>query len=742
MPLNNCTMEPSGGMSQDGVGDFAPELSLEAEAGWSSENSEVSSAESDDGILPEEIIARRTAHFAKKARMVTVPGRGRGRAGRGRGGQGGGRQPAVKCKQDEDIDIDVECGQCHMEFHSVNALELHMIAHQTQTISNAEDASNGGTPPNATGWKLVGERYECPVCKRTFGRSNIHIEEHMRQHTGEEPFRCNQCGKSFSAHHSLKAHMLKHTGEKPYACEECGNTFVHANSLRLHMAKHTGIRPYECDICGKNFVMLGHLKKHHTIHMEKVLSCHICGNKYPTQKVLDEHMNATHDSSKHRKCNICGKIFVRQYDLRRHIMVHAGDKPFECPHCDKAFTARSDLVRHSVVHTGERPFQCDMCPSRYSCAASLATHRKKHSARKAYTCELCSASFSLVRDLQKHAIVHTGEKPYSCDACGQQFAARKRLKDHMKLHTGECAYVCHVCSKTFATASNLEKHKASHEVASEPQPLNRKMMPYVCNICGKTFANSVNLHKHTLIHEDGTMHAWHQRYVCHICSKTFVEESEMIRHQRAHEDAAKAQPRLVPTGDYGHMCNQCGKMTSDAIGLAHHKRTHEKFRCDICDEGFTAPVLLNRHMAVHNTIPSAKPSTAKPSQPLYTKSYAGNAKPTNTVRTGKRSNQIRTTKPSDQIHSKPSDPKYTTKPGSGQLYSEPKDLVSPYTSIPSLQFGEGQCPVCDKIMPDKAALSAHMTTHTGLKPMHCEICGPGMLFTSSDDYRAHMAWHK
>lgn len=171
-------------------------------------------------------------------------------------------------------------------------------------------------------------------------------------------------------------------------------------------------------------------------------------------------------------CDVCHKVFLKPYNLKRHKPVHDKPKTFEmkrssCKVCNKKFQKQYNLKRHELTHKSP-----EIEPSVQN-REGLAKNVKK------YTCGVCQKQFLKLYNLKCHKLLHRSgkdlaendeepgneEQKFSCEFCGLVFTRKASLKAHIvRKHTQRYQFSCELCGKQFKIDQGRPAHP--HETES------------------------------------------------------------------------------------------------------------------------------------------------------------------------------------------------------------------------------------------------------------------------------------
>ncbi|XP_052791502.1 uncharacterized protein LOC128225640 [Mya arenaria] len=261
-----------------------------------------------------------------------------------------------------------------------------------------------------------------------------------------------------------------------------------------------------------------HLEKM-TISTAKNILCKKCGQTLEEVRSFETHNVTEHG---HFTCLICLSTFTSRNNMKRHIRLHTGVKPYRCHKCSESFSRNDDFKRHLLRHSFQKPYRCATCQTGYADRVGVKSHMMKdHGTASFHVCSHCGECFTDLWKFKEHRESHADGQDYRCSLCAFVGSNALMYNKHMLTHGSLRKYMCTHCDVTysdpFGYTEHLKKHKGDDFVHS-----------FQCCFCDLTFPSFEQFQRHEHTHVQSRQHT------CSVCQKQFRYPSNLREHMLTH----------------------------------------------------------------------------------------------------------------------------------------------------------------------------------------------------------------
>ncbi|XP_011293767.1 transcription factor grauzone [Musca domestica] len=290
----------------------------------------------------------------------------------------------------------------------------------------------------------------CQKCDQPFETFKLYIKHCRQVHKERGHVIC--CDTKFQFRKYLVDHIQYHLNPDYFKCNHCGKQFTARSYLRIHKELHEDGK-FACNLCDKkfprNYMLQRHQRKMHSPQPAKSLPCEDCGKLYTCQRTLQYHRKHVHLKHFSRVCEICGQTLPTLFAYQQHKLRH-NPNPVRCEDCGLLVTSQVTLKYHrDLKHPpgGNREYKCDMCP------------------------RVCPN----LRALKSHSLVHSTVYKFQCMVCDKKFKTKDIYTYHMARHTGTALFTCQWCPATFYRSGSISLHRRKYHPIEWEKEKRRKM---------------------------------------------------------------------------------------------------------------------------------------------------------------------------------------------------------------------------------------------------------------------------
>ncbi|XP_070776823.1 zinc finger protein 572 [Enoplosus armatus] len=289
-------------------------------------------------------------------------------------------------------------------------------------------------------------KHQCPKCLKTFC-SPSKLQRHFLIHTGQKPFSCRICWKTFRQKVHLKSHLR--------TANKCSLSAVtERKKQRFCNGRQTSVElELQCKISVKAVQDLNEteIKSELVVKPEQPLNTSSQCHKSDEQ----EQQYLTPKDLKPFQCMICNRSFRLEVNLIRHHKIHRNQKELGNPtivqNSNNMKTSDSEAKRHLPEPSHADPIdlnfivkpetwrencsdQNDSLPRDSELITSAEQQKETCRAPSKHQCHTCLKCFPSVSKLQRHMMTHTGQRPFGCEMCGKRFRQKTHLRVHCRTH--------------------------------------------------------------------------------------------------------------------------------------------------------------------------------------------------------------------------------------------------------------------------------------------------------------------